>query len=116
MLRLKQGYGTGIDFKFPSKAEVGETMQGMQKDYYVTVYGDGSLTTPTTWWAALGGAGAWVQGWNNQGEEEEHKKERNLWMPGLGQASSSTRQELAAWLMILAEPFRSDYATDSASM
>ena len=37
-------------------------------------------------------------------------------MPRLGQASSSTRQELAAWLMILAEPFRSDYATDIANI
>ena len=29
MLRLKQGYGTGIDLQFPSEAEVEEAMQGL---------------------------------------------------------------------------------------
>ena len=75
------------------------------------VYGDGSHTTPTKWWAALGGYGVWVPKW--PGNEP---CEKNIAGGAIGQAGSSTRQEITAWIMSLTLPIRSMYATDSASM
>ena len=49
-------------------------------------------------------------------EPQPARKEAAYHGPGLGQTSTSTRQELAAWLRVLALPIRSNYATDSASM
>ena len=66
MLYHKGAHGTGIDPEFPSKAETHDHMRGHLDDYYVEVYGDGSYTTPTKWWVALGGQGMWIKDWNAQ--------------------------------------------------
>ena len=85
-------------------------------DVMITVFGDGRFTSPTTWWAATGGYGVWLPGWNLAGQNQPARNEATYFGPGLGQTSTSTRQELAAWLCVLALPIRSNYATDSASM
>ena len=92
-------------------------MQGLPEDYKVNVYGDGSLTSPTLWWAALGGYGIWVPKWNDDGREHSNdREEASYYGPALGQTGTSTRQELTAWIRVLAIRCRSLYATDSASM
>ena len=58
----------------------------------------------------------WVPDWNKPGEAKEERSETSYHAAGLGQTSSSTRQELAAWIGALTLPIRSRYATDSASM
>ena len=45
---------------FPGSDEIEANMQGHPGDYKVNIYGDGSFTSPTVWWAALGGFGIWV--------------------------------------------------------
>ena len=116
MLKHKQGHGAGVDLTFPDAQTIQHNMQDFDEDYLVPVYGDGSYTTPTKAWAALGGCGAWFPDWNKEGEDKPHRRERDLAYPAIGQNSSSTRQELAMWLLILTEPVRTMYATDSASM
>ena len=91
-------------------------MSGHPDDFYADVFGDGSYTTPTKWWAALGGQGGVSMDWNLPGENVEARKEAEFAEAALGQVGSSTRQELAAWIMVLTQPVRSNYATDSASM
>ena len=54
--------------------------------------------------------------WNLPGENLEARKEADFAEAALGQVGSSTRQELAAWIIVLMQPVRSNYATDSASM
>ena len=44
------------------------------------------------------------------------KNGKNESAPSIGQTGSSTRMELAAWIIVLAKPVRSKYATDSKSM
>ena len=82
----------------------------------VEVFGDGSNTYPTKWWAAMGGQGVWIKDWNLDGENRQDRKGQHIAEPALGQTSNSTRQELAAWIITLTRPFRSHYATDSESM
>ena len=43
-------------------------MKGYTEDSKVDMYGDGSYTSPTVWWAALGGFGIWMASWPNQTE------------------------------------------------
>ena len=116
MLMHKGAHGTGTNPTFPTQNQINENMESQPVDFMVEVYGDGSFTTPTKWWAAMGGYGAWIKGWNQTGEERDERKEQDVAAPALGQVGSSTRQELAAWIVILTRPFRSNYATDSASM
>ena len=116
MLLHKGAHGTGINPDFPNKQSIIGNMVGHPEDFYADVYGDGSYTTPTKWWAALGGQGGVVRDWNLQGEEIENRKEENFAEAALGQEGSSTRQELTAWIRVLTKPIRSLYATDSASM
>jgi len=116
MLEFKGAHGTGIDPDFPTEDQIKDNMQGHDDKFKVEVYGDGSYTTPTKWWAALGGQGAWVKDWNLPGEDKESRREEDIANPALGQNGSSTRQELAAWILVLTRPFRSRYSTDSASM
>jgi len=64
MLKHKGAHGSGQDLKFPDAHEIEANMQGFPADHMVDVYGDGSLTSPTVWWAALGGYGVWKPKWN----------------------------------------------------
>ena len=82
----------------------------------IQVYGDGSLTTPTNWWAALGGFGAWIPNWNLPRQDEPHRSEQDLSGPTIGQTGTSTRHELMAWVAVLATPIRTMFATDSVAM
>ena len=91
-------------------------MVGYDIEHMVQVYGSGSYTTPTKWWAALGGYGVWVPDWNRNAETIEAREEKNHSGAALGQTGRSTRQELTAWILILSMPMRSIYATGSASM
>ena len=91
-------------------------MQGFPTDHKVNIYGDGSLTPPTLWWAALGGYGAWVPKWNDGATSTHDREEASYFGRAIGQIGASTRQELMAWIRVLAIPCRSLYATDSASM
>ena len=91
-------------------------MEGYAGDKKIQVYGDGSLTTPTVWWTALGGFGAWIPDWNVTGQEEAHRYEQDLCGPTVGQTGTSTRHELMAWIAVLAKPIRTMFATDSAAM
>ena len=115
-LSIKTPHASGGNLDFPSMEEIANTMSDFESDYFVDVFGDGSVTTPTKWWAALAGHGMWVPDWNKPGEVKVERSETSYHAAGLGQISSSTRQELAAWVRTLALPIRSRYATDSASM
>jgi len=114
--------------------------------YKVNIYGDGSYSTLTLWWAALGGFGVWmpertspdqavsddspghfeqqeVQGRQVQQRETDQqqqqmslKQDTTYHGAAIGQTGTSTRQELTAWIRVLAIPCSSCYATDSASM
>ena len=101
---------------FPAKEEIEQVMSDFEDDHYINIFGDGSVKTPTKWWAALAGHGVWVPDWNKPDENKEERREAAMIGPGLGQTSSSTRQELAAWLRALTIPVKQCYATDSASM
>jgi len=55
LLKCKQAHGSGRNLDFPSQQHIAEAMHGFEDDVMIKVYGDGSLTNPTKWWAALGG-------------------------------------------------------------
>ena len=116
MLAYKGAHGTGINPTFPNKQDIEENMRGLPEDFMVEVFGDGSYTTPKKGWAAIGGQGIWIKDWNLPDEQKENRKEEDIAEPALGQVGSSTRQELAAWVIVLTKPYKSRYATDSASM
>ena len=61
MLKYKGAHGSGTNLRFPGSDEIEANMQGHPSDYKVNIYGDGSFTTPTLWWAALGGFGIWLR-------------------------------------------------------
>ena len=145
MLRQKGPHGGGADLTFPDASEIdaahrharqGEgnlgtasddtnstdqycdkdssiSKRSYHKQYYEhhDAYGDGSHTTPTKWWCALGGSGVWFpKTLDNQPDGT------SLYGGAVGQTGSSTRQELAGFIMALTEPIRVNYATDSAAM
>ena len=116
MLAKKTAHGSGIDMVFPEKEEIEANMKDYDDGHKIQVYGDGSYTTPTKWWVAMGGYGVWIPNWNKQGEAKQERTETSYHGPANGQTGSSTRQELMAWIRVLALPYRSMYATDSASM
>ena len=116
MLKHKMAHGSGINPEIPTEKQVEDAMADFAEDYFVPAFGDGSLTTPKTWWAALGGYGVWIPGWNKQDENEASRKEEHIFGPTIGQTGSSTRHELMAWLVVLSKPIRTMYATDSAAM
>ena len=60
MLKHKEAHGSGQNLDLPGNQETESNMQGHPSDYKVNIYGDGSYTSPTVWWAALGGFGIWV--------------------------------------------------------
>ena len=59
MLKWKEAHGSGRNLDFPSAEDIISNMQGLPDDYMVDIFGDGSQTTPTKWWAAMGGYGVW---------------------------------------------------------
>ena len=73
--------------------------------------GDGSFTTPKVWWAALGGSGVWFPNC-----PETIGVGRTLCIGAIGQTGSSTRQELAAWILAMTQPVTFRFAIDSAAM
>ena len=60
MLKHKGAFGSGAPAKFPNEEEIEDFMARHGLTEPVETYGDGSLTTPTLWWAALGGYGIWI--------------------------------------------------------
>lgn len=75
MLQQQHARGAGCMPTFPTELEIAEAMEGYADDKMIQVYGDGSLTTPTNWWAALGGFRAWIPNWNLPGQDEPHRTE-----------------------------------------
>ena len=63
MLKHKAAHGSGSNLDFPDSEEIRDSMTGYPDKYHVEIYGDGSYTTPTIWWAALGGYGVWMPKW-----------------------------------------------------
>ena len=116
MLMYKEAHGSGVNPSFPTADEIDEAMQGHEETHMIPIYGDGSQTTPTKWWAALGGYGAWIPRGDVKDETKGERATKDVMGPTIGQTGSSTRQELMAWISILAMPIRSMYATDSAAM
>ena len=108
MLRKKGAFGTGSYPVFPTQEEIRNFMGHHQIGDPLEVYGDGSLTTPKMWWAALGGYGVWFPKWpTTPGLGLE------MYSGAIGQASSSTRQELCAWIQAMTQPVMIRFATDS---
>ena len=64
MLKHKGAHGSGANLNFSGSDEIDLNMSGHPSDFKVNIYGDGSFTSPTVWWAALGGFGIWVPNWN----------------------------------------------------
>ena len=60
MLSIKVAIGIGINLVSPIENEIRDAMNGYLEDTFVKAYGDGSQTTPHTWWASLGGIGILV--------------------------------------------------------
>lgn len=88
MLKHTGAHGSGIDFTFPGSEEIEDNMKDHPRDYKVNVYGDGSFTSPTVWWVALGGFGIWVLKWQRpqQPRGSEHSSQQEK--PGLGSNST----------------------------
>jgi len=116
LLKYKMPHGSGTNPQFPTRSQIEGNMQHRDQDFFVDIYGDGSLTDPTSWWAALGGFGTWMPKWCSADATEPSQNETSLFGAAVGQTGSSTRMELMAWLSVLAMPIRSNYATDSAAM
>ena len=58
-------------------------MKGYGEDEEVRNYGDGSVTSPTTWWVALGRYGVWMPAWNKQNEGLLHRNEKSYHGPAI---------------------------------
>jgi len=142
MVKHKAAHGSGVDPSFPDADEIEGCMQGYPPSHWVNIYGDGSYTTPTLWWAALGGYGIWMPKWPQPSQVEQfeptgqeqpvilerilendeqqqiqpYRETTSYHGPAIGQTGTSTRQELTAWITVLTIPCRSCYATDSASV
>ena len=63
MLKFKAAHGSGSDLTFPDADAINANMQDYPVDFKVDIYRDGSHTSPTVWWAALGGFGVWMFEW-----------------------------------------------------
>ena len=96
------------------------TPWGLERDFFGRVVSLTSAVIPiygeTHLYTQLGGMGAWLPEWNKTGEKKHFRRERSIAEPGLGQTGSSTRQELAAFIIVMTLPYRINFASDSASM
>lgn len=112
MLRKKGAFSKGSNLAFPSQDEIRKYMDDNGIQEPIDAYGDGSFTTPkVVWWAALGGSGVWFPTWL-----EIIGSGRTICAGAIGQDGSSTRQELAAWILAMTQPVTFKFATDSAAM
>ena len=84
-------------------------MRGHTSDYKVNIYGDGSFTSPTVWWAALGGFGIWVPNWRVEPQPPH--------LPQLEQSNSSSRslEEMAEQQHLQQEPGSQQRLKDDTS-
>ena len=87
MLAMKGGHGTGENHTFPDRGDIEQAMKQHEDEQFIDMYGDGSYTTPHTWWAALGGAGLYVPS-QLKTEGEGYNEEQNLSILALGQTGS----------------------------
>ena len=92
MVKYKEAHGSGQDLDFPGVEEIEKNMQGHPEGYKVDIFGDGSHTSPTVWWVALGGYGVWVPDWNDGTEHSEDRETTSYYGVALGQIGTSTRQ------------------------
>jgi hypothetical protein len=111
MLKHKGAFGSGVPARFPNEEEIEDFMARHGLTEPVETYGDGSLTTPTLWWAALGGYGIWFPDW-----PETPGQEKGMRGGAIGQTGSSTRQELSAWIVAMTMLVWIRFASDSASL
>ena len=68
MLKHKAAHGSGSNLDFPHADQSQGNMEGYPEDYKVDIYGDGSYTSPTVWWATLGGFGILMPSWTKPTE------------------------------------------------
>ena len=71
MLKHKAAHGSGVDPSFPDGNGIESSMRGYPSDHWVNIYGDGSYTSPTLWWAALGGYGIWMPEWPQPSQDDQ---------------------------------------------
>ena len=50
ILKYKEAHGSGINPDYPTQQDIAITMQGLEDELMVDVFGDGRLTSPTNWW------------------------------------------------------------------
>ena len=74
MLKHKAAHGSGSNLTFPDANEIEANMQDYPTSFKVDIYGDGSYTSPTIWWAALGGFGVWMPEWISPNEAEARQQ------------------------------------------
>ena len=84
MLKHKMAHGAGVAPEMPTEQQIEDAMTGYDHDFFVPIFGDGSLTTPKTWWAALGGYGVWIPRWDKQEESVPHRAEEDIYGPTIG--------------------------------
>ena len=70
ILKYKMPHGSGANPIFPTESQIEAQMRGSDEGAFVEIYGDGSFTDPTCWWAALGGFGSWMPKWT-RGESQD---------------------------------------------
>ena len=101
----KQAHGSREYLDLHDSDQIKEAMEGHGPKHMVPMFGDGSHTAPTKWWAALGGYRVWVPSWNRNAEVIEAREEENYSRGAIGQTGSSTRQEFIAWILDLGSFF-----------
>ena len=91
MLMNEEAHGGGTTPDFPTSQQIKEAMEGHEETHMVPIYGDGSQTTPTNWWAALGGYGAWIPKWMSVMKAKQKDVKRDIMGPTIRQTGSPTR-------------------------
>ena len=98
LLKFKAAHGSGNNLTFPDADQIKANMQGYPEDFKVDIYGDGSYTSPTVWWAAFGGFGIWMPKWPSPSQvaqedimgPSQQPKPQPPHLPQLDQSSSSS--------------------------